>query len=386
MRFRRIGNIDVSVVSLSAADVSGMPSAVCKDIVAKALTAGVNFLHSIEPDETSALGDCLSSLEARRRTAVAAGIPRFFAAYAEHPMNAGEFLEHELADRLERLRSKYLDCFILDLGSGTSVDLESVLREEIASASAVRAVRTSSFEGGIFLHETLSECLQVLQRFKSQGRIRLIGLSGENLSAVRRVLVKHESIDVAFVPYNYAFRAAAAELIPVAAEKHTAIITTRPLWWGVREIPVTVLAESPYPADMASISVDADKLMAAAFRWPLNETTVASVLIEASPAELADVAPAAEESIWTRNDEETLRGIAEVASAQRGIFLMLSAMNSADPILRARGWAACLRMGIDDSGYDPAASESTRKAALKKIADSSVQAKPATPEDLDELL
>mgnify|MGYP001339297589 CR=1 FL=1 len=72
---------------------------------------------------------------------------------------------------------------------------------------------------------------------------------------------------------------------------------------------------------------------------------------------------------------------------QNGVLLVLSAMNSADPVLRAHGWAACLRMGVSDFGYDPAANEDSRNAALKQIAASAVQTAAApSPESLDELL
>lgn len=388
MKYRRLGNIDVSVISFDCGVASTLPPANFRALVQKAFDAGIDFFYAIHPDESAALGESLDALEARRRTYVAAGIPTFFAAYTTHLMSSAEFLEHELADRLERLKTNYIDCFVLDLGAGRSVDLESVLKETIPAHFHPRSMTTSSYEGGIFLHETLAECFQTLGRFKTEGRIRLIAISGENISYVRRILVKHAEVDAAFVPYNYAFRAAAQELIPIASETKTAVVATRPLWWGVREIPVTVLAESPFPPEAAGIPAKAAALVSAACKWPLTEPAVATVLVEPSSlAEVGETASAGDDGAWTRNDEETLRGIAAVASAQRGVFLVLSAMNSKDPTLRARGWAACLRMGLPDFGYDPSSSEDARTAALKQIAASEVQVKPAPPaEDLDELL
>jgi len=386
MKYRRVENIDLSEVSLDCSWAANRSPQDAKALVRRALDLGVDFFCALEPAEATALGESLSDLGARRKAVVSAGIPGFFAAYASHRMTAAEFLEHELADRQQRLGGNYIDCFVLDLGGGRSVSLDGVLKEEIQPDVPPRGVAPAGFEGGIFLHETLADSLAVLADFKKKGRIRLSAIAGENVAAVKRVLVKHESIDLAFVPYNYAFRAAASELLAIAAEVNTAVIATRPLWWGIREIPVTVLAESPYPPDRASIAVPAGQLAASACRWPLSEPVVASVLAGArSPDEVANAASASGDIHWTRKDEETLRAVAAVATAQRGIFLVLSAMNSPDPAVRAQGWAACLRLGLQDFCYDPAAANAARSDALRRIAETAVQTPPPA-EDLDELV
>jgi aryl-alcohol dehydrogenase-like predicted oxidoreductase len=387
MKYRRVENIDLSEVSLDCSWAVDKSAQDAKALVRRALDVGVDFFSTLEPAEATALGESLSQLGARRKAVVSAGIPDFFAAYASHHMTAAQFLEHELADRQQRLGGNYIDCFVLDLGGGRSVDLDGVLKEEIQPGAPGRGVAAQGFEGGIFLHETLADSLAVLAGFKQEGRIRLSAVSGENVAAVKRILVKHASIDLAFVPYNYAFRAAASELLAIAAEVKTAIIATRPLWWGIREIPVTVLAESPYPPDSASIAVPAGQLATSACKWPLSEPVVASVLAGArSPEEIASAAGASGDIHWTKKDEEVLRGVAAVATAQHGIFLVLSAMNSPDPAMRARGWAACLRLGLADFCYDPAAGDAPRADALRRIAEAAVQTPPPAAEDLDELV
>jgi|GEM_PF-3269132 len=388
MKYRQVGNLDVSEVALDCSVAKDLTTAQMSTLVEKAFDLGIDFFHALQPAEATALGDCLGRLDARRRAIVAAGVPRLFAAYASHHMPTEEFLEHELSDRIERLGGGYIDCFVLDLGRGKAVDFDAVLKEDLSPGGDDRAVATSSYEGGIFLHETLAECLEVLGRFKQEGRIRVSAVSGENITAVRRVLVKHPSIDAALVPYNYGFRAAEEELIPVAAETKTSVVATRPLWWGIREIPVTVLAESPYPKDAARIGLKAAGVVRTACKWPLGTGAVAGILGEARTSEeLADLAAASSDSHWTRDDEETLRAVASVAAAQRGIFLILSAMNSKDPALRAHGWAACLRRELPDFGYDPSGDEESRAASLKRVAEAVIQQAPAIPEEgLDELL
>ena len=198
MKYRRAGNVDVSEIAFDCAVARDLPQTGFDSLVEKALALGIDFFCTLQPAETTALGECLARLGARRKAVTSAGVARFFASYSAHHMPADEFLEHELSDRLERLGGNYVDCFVLDLGDGRGVDLESAQKAEIHSSVDRRAVATRSYEGGIFLHETLADCLEVLDRFKKQGRIRLVGISGENVTAVRRALVKHDGLDVAF--------------------------------------------------------------------------------------------------------------------------------------------------------------------------------------------
>ncbi len=385
MQYNRIGDVDVSEIAFDTDVARDLTTLQLRRLVETAFESGIDFFYSLQPAETSALGECLAALGARKKAVVTAGIPRLFAAYASHHLPAAEFLEHELSDRADRLGGGPIDCFVLDLGEGRSLDLDSVMKEDIAGADD-SPVASSSYEGGIFLHETLAECLEVLARFKKDGRIRLAAVSGENISAVSRVLVKHEGIDVAFAPYNYGFRAAANELISVAAEVKTAFIATRPLWWGIREIPVTVLAESPYPAQ-ASVDIDPAELTSVACAWPLADRSVKGILAELNTAELvARAASASHDHHWTRDDEDALRPVASVAAAQKGLFLILSAMNSPDPSVRAHGWAACMRRGLPDFNFDPVAPADVRLRSLRQIADTVVQAPPVDHDDLDELL
>ena len=301
-------------------------------------------------------------------------------------MAVDEFLEHELADRLTRLGSNYLDCFVIDVGEGHGVDFEAVLKEGVPSAPPRPASRRRATKAAS-LYETLYDCLEVLAAFKKEGRIRLAGISCENIALLKRILAKESGFDVVFAPYNYCFRAA-SELVAIASETNTAFVATRPLWWGIREIPVTVLSESPFPRDKASVAADSASLAAAACKWPLSTDSVVGVLADVASADsLAGVSAAVTDSNWTRADEELLRPIASVASAQKGLFLILSAMNSADADTRTRGWAAYVRRGLADFGYDPAGPSSKRVAALARISKDIVSAaSPVEKCDLEELL
>lgn len=277
-----------------------------------------------------------------------------------------DFLEHELSDQLSRLKSDYVDCFTIDVGSGRSVDLGAILNEEIPAGDAGGH---RSYEGGVFLHETVADCVNIMDRFKREGRIRLAAISGENLSVLKRIITKNKGFDAAFVPYNYAFRNAADELIPIASETRTAIVATRPLWWLIRAIPVTVLAQSPFPADRASLNIDENVLTKIACKWPLTENGVTSVMAEAeSIAPLDLLAEASTDERWTRADEDAMRKVAEKVEVQQGLLVILSAMNSPDPDIRARGWAAYIKRGLPESGYDPFAGHDERTLALGAIA------------------
>jgi len=387
MNYSRVASVEVSQVGLDFAVARDLPAAVLKNVVAKALDSGVDFFSSLQPAETSMLGEALARLGARKRAVVTAGIPRFFAAYAGHPMSADEFLEHELSDRLSRLESNFVDCFTIDIGQGRGVDFEAVLKEPIPSGGHPPGA-PATYEGGVFLHETLFDCLDVLSRFKKEGRIRLAGVSGENIAILKRILAKQRGFDVAFAPYNYGFRAAADELISIAAEVGTSFVATHPLWWGIREIPVTVLTESPFPRDRAAVRAPAAALSTAACKWPLAEKAVASVLAAVQSEALVEaVAAASGDSPWTKADEEFLRPVLDVATAHKGLFLILSAMNSADADVRARGWAAYVRRGLPDLGYDPAEPEAKRVEILERIAREVVAGEPVAREaNIEELL
>jgi aryl-alcohol dehydrogenase-like predicted oxidoreductase len=386
MNYRRLANTEISEVSL---DLSGMRlngDPTSERCVGDALEAGVNLIFTLRPEETSELGRALKSLGARRNTLVAAGIENFFAAFSRHKMRLEEFLKHELEDRLERLESTYLDCFVIDLGRGRAANLQAVRGEGISSSDNGKATPLETFEGGTFLHETMSDCLTVLDVLSKDGRVRFAALTGENVDAVKRVLVKHGGFHAAFVPYSYGFRGAEEELLPIAAEMGTAIVAIKPLWWVLRDIPVTVLAESPYPRDKASAGARADALALAADRWPINQEGVSSVAVEASDAGSLKAAASAEEG-WTRADEEALRPAARIAEAHSGLFLALSAMNSEDALLRAHGWAALLKMTPSLAAqFDPEAPAKERLSALEEIAAQEIPPEPPpAAEDLDEL-
>jgi len=388
MNYRRLANTDVSQVALGTEASRVLANGDFTALVSKALDTGINFFHSLKPEEASAVGQALKSLSSRRNAIVSAGIEDFFAAFARHRMRLDDFLEHELEDRLARLQSKYLDCLVIDVGRGHAVDLEGVRAEGISGGDNGKAVELEQFEGGTFLHETIGDFLNIANRFRQEGRVRIIGLAGENVAALTRVLVKHGDFDVAFAPYSYGFRAAAEELLPVAQEMKTAFVATRPLWWGLRDIPVTVLAESPYPADKADAGIKAPSLASTACRWPLEEKSVISVCAPAtSEADVENLADASGGESWTRADEETLRPVAEIAQAAGGLFLALSAMNSEKAELRARGWAALVRKELTANiTFDPDGAESDRLDALEKVA-ALVPQEPVIPEeDLDELL
>lgn len=388
MNYRRLANADVSELTLDATAGGLLGEAEFGKIVSESLEQGINLFYAIKPEECSALGAALKDLQARRNAIVAAGIEDFFRAFARHEMRLGEFLEHELSDRLERLDSTYLDCLVIDLGRGRGVDLEAVRAEGISGGNG-KAMELETFEGGTFLHETIQDCLETIDRFRQDGLIRMAGISGENIDALTRVLVKHSGFDVVFAPFNYAFRAAAKSLIPVAAEQETAVVTTRPLWWDLREIPVSVLAESPYPLPQAQVEADASSLAAAACKWPLTEKTVVSVAFDISrEGQAATLVGACRDEIWTRSDEETLRPVAAVAESHQGLFVALSAMNSPDDRLRQLGWATLQRKGLaEDLQFDPAAEEDLRRDALREIAAALVPPEPPPPdEEFDDLL
>lgn len=388
MNYRQMGNTDVSEIALDGAIAGRLSGADFAAFASKAFELGINLFCTLKPEETSATGEALRTLSARRKATVTAGVADFFVSYAQHKMRVDEFLEHELADRLARLDSTYLDCFVIDLGRGRSVDLEAVKDEEISGGGDEKSMAVATYEGGTFLHETVADCLEVMERFKHQGRVRLAGISGENIKTLERVLVKAEGFDVAFVPYNYGFRAAGDELIPVAAEVSTSIVATRPLWWGIREIPITVLAESPYPAAKVSVSVRADALARAACKWPLGEKGVSSVAVEVSePGELVKAAKASGEVAWTRADEEALRPVGEITEVQEGLLVILSAMNSREAEVRERGWAALLRKGLGGFEFDPHGDAKAREESLFAISEALVVEEALPPEeDLDELL
>jgi len=384
MRYRRVGTVEISEIGLDCPSTTRLNSADVRSIVERGLGRGVNFLRAVEPEETSALGDALSALGARRSAVLAAGIGEFFSSFARHHMTLGEFLEHELNDQLSRAKSDYLDCFFIDIGAGRSVDLGAVLQEDLRTGDSGGH---KSFEGGTFLHETIAEAVVTIERFKKAGRVRLSGIGGENLSVLKRILIKNKNFDLAFVPYNYAFRIAAEELIPIATETKTAVVATRPLWWGVRSIPVTVLTESPFPNERFSLGADEGALTRIACKWPLANSGVTSVMAEAnSLAPLDTLSEASTDRTWTRADEEALSKAFDVANAQQGLFIILSAMNSPDDDIRARGWAAYIRRGLPECGFDPFASEASRLKALRLIASAVVKDETLmTHEGLDDL-
>ncbi len=388
MNYRQLANMDVSEIVLDGATAENLSRKDFEAVVSKALDLGINFFCTLRPEETRAIGEAVNSLSARRNTIITAGIPNFFAAFTRHKMRLAPFLEHELVDRLQRLSSNYLDCFVIDLGHGRSVDLESVRNEKLSDGGNGKTLTLETFEGGTFLHETIRDCLDIIERLKQEGRVRMAGISGENIEVLERVLVKHEGFDAAFVPYNYGFRAAGDELIPVASMVNTKIVATKPLWWNVRKIPITVLATCPYPPDKAAVGVSREVLSRTACKWPLSESAVAGVVVEAeAPEELVNFAQASGDMIWTRADEEALRPVAEIARTQDALLVMLSAMNSAQAQLRARGWAALQKKTGVDFDFDPDGPETQRADALARIASGLVTKEVSLPaEDLDELL
>ncbi len=385
MEYRRLANTEVSEISVDVSRLSTAEDTEARDAVSAALETGVNLVVTLRPEETSLVGRALKALSARRNTLVAAGIENFFTAFARHKMRLDEFLTHELEDRLERLESTYLDCFIIDVGRGRAADLQAVREEGISSSDNGKAATLETFEGGTFLHETISDCLEILDAFSKQGRMRFAALAGENVDAVKRVLVKHGEFDAVLVPYSYGFRAAQEELIPIADETSTAVVAVKPLWWCLREIPVTILAESPYPRDKASAGARRETLAAVASRWPLNQEAVSSVTMDALDAQALAVA-ASLETPWTRADEETLRPVGRVSQAHGGLFLALSAMNSEDVFLRSRGWAALQKIAPSPCfEFDPESPAKERTKVLEEIAAHVIPPEPAAAEDLDEL-
>jgi len=388
MKYRRLANTDVSEVALDTAACRVLSSDDFTELISTALDSGINFFHTLKPEETSAAGQALKTLSARRNAIVSAGIEDFFAAFSRHRMRLEDFLEHELEDRLVRLESTYLDCLVINLGRGRSVDLEGARREGISGAGDDKAVELEQFEGGTFLHETIGDFLDIADRFRHEGRVRIIGLSGENVDALRRVLVKHSDFDAVIAPYSYGFRAAAEELLPVAEETKTAFVAARPLWWNIRDIPVTVLAESPFPKDKA-VRLKASRLALAACKWPLQEKAVVSVCASARTSrEVESLAGASGDQLWTRADEEALRQVAGIAAAAGGLFVALSAMNSADAETRARGWAVLVRKNLTGGEvFNPDAPRKERQEVLERIAAAVVPKEPVIPdEDIDELL
>jgi aryl-alcohol dehydrogenase-like predicted oxidoreductase len=389
MRYRRLASSDVSEIALSAEACSRIGDDQLDALFSEAFRQGVNLFWTLSAEETAAVGRTLSRLGSRRNAIITAGVEEFFAAFSRHDMRLDDFLEHELSDRLERLQSKYLDCFVIDLGRGRSVDLEAVRAEPISSGGNGRAVKLETFEGGAFLHETIDDCLRVIERFMNEGRVRMAGLSGENIDALTRVLVKHPDFEVVFAPYNYGFRTTAAELIPVAEETATAVVATRPLWWGPRSIPVTVLSESPYPA-RADVTIKPDVLASTACKWPLRESAVSSVVVSpAGPSMLSKLTTASGASQWTRADEDILRPVGRTAEVEGGVLLALSAMNSGLEDVRIVGWAALQRMhGKAAEAFDPHAPVDERTDALAGIAAEVVpdEPVPADDEDLDDLM
>ena len=389
MNYRRLGDMDVSEIALDAEVSSSLGAADFESIVSECLENGVNLFLARKPEEVSSLGEALKQLDARKKAVVCVGIEDFFKAFASHDMHLGEFLEHELADRLERLAGNYIDCLVIDLGRGHSMDLETVRSEGISAGDGGKAVALEMFEGGTFLHETISDCLTTIEGFVKDGRVRLAGVAGENIDALTRVLVKHPDFDAVFAPFNYGFSRAAAELIPVAAETQTPLVATRPLWWGIREIPVTVLAESPYPPDRASVGIKALPLQKAALKWPLTEKGVVSVsACVPAPGVVEHFTRPSGDEVWTRADEETLRKVASIAKSYEGLYVALSAMNSVREELRALGWALLQRRGLAvDIQFDFDAPEDTRSRRLAEITAVVMPDEPAEPDDdIDQLI
>ncbi len=389
MNYRRLANTDVSEIALEAAPCRVLSNGDFTALISKALDSGINFFCSLKPEETGTIGQALKSLSARRNAIVAAGIEDFFASLTRHRMRTEEFLEHELEDRLARLESTYLDCLVLDLGRGHSVDLQGVRREGISGGSDSRAVELEHFEGGTFLHETMRDFLKVANRFRHQGRVRTIGLAGENVDAVSRVLGKQHDFDVIFAPYSYGFRAVEDGLLAIAHETRTAFVATRPLWWGPRHIPVTVLAESPFPADRAVAETGPEDLASRACKWVLQQKAVSSACASVcTPAQVEALAAASPRDAWTRADEESLGKVGAVASDAGGLFLALSAMNSKDPELRAQGWAVLVRKDLTGGEvFDPDAAARDRQRVLERIAETILPPEPVEPDqDVEELL
>jgi aryl-alcohol dehydrogenase-like predicted oxidoreductase len=200
MEYRPFGRagFQVSLLGLGAAEIGheGASVATVRSIIDEALDGGLNLIDSAAAYGTSEelLGEVLDGRRDRVRLFTKAG---YEAGY--RPAYSAKAFRESCERSLKRLRTDYLD--LLQIHSCPLEDLEK------------------------------GEIIEEMERLKGEGKVRLIGYSGDREAAMWAVRSgRFDSLQTSFSIFD---QEAATTTIPLAVEKGMGVIIKRPLGNGV---------------------------------------------------------------------------------------------------------------------------------------------------------
>lgn len=214
-------------------------------IIDAALTAGVNYFDTTFTEEAQSLGAALNAVHAKREEIFISGmsIDMLRRLKDVEPSRWRRYAETEVTERLELLRTDYLDVF-----------------------------QVCAMDNG-FSAERLEGAMDALRQLKAKGLIRHIGASSHDPGLLARIIEEQDPFDVAMTRVNYCAPPNDA-LMRALRGRDVGFVAFKPFVWfeyGVPFFPVCRRiierrgAAVPTPAQMA-------------LRWILQWKEVAAVI------------------------------------------------------------------------------------------------------------
>ncbi|MEM2094863.1 MAG: aldo/keto reductase, partial [Candidatus Bathyarchaeia archaeon] len=212
------------------------------DLVRRAIELGVNYFDATQPEETRSLGLALKEAGAGSSVHVATMIITPFTKMASKPQSEWrQVIRDEVDKNLQLLQRPYSDILNLHM---PEVD---------------------------YSRERLRTALDVLQEYRSEGRIGFVGASSHQLKFLAELMRKYDCFDCVMVRYNYHLQEAGETIFPLAKALDVGVVVMKPLSWPYYGIPF--IRFGPVEGESAEL-----KPLDINLRWILNCPEVATVV------------------------------------------------------------------------------------------------------------
>lgn len=266
-------------------------------LVHAAVEAGVTYFDTTWRNEVEMLGRALACSGRRDRVFVNGMVLGAFNGPKAQSISPEDYFNRWLDDRLSRIPGHRFDSFMINA-------VEEGYDEKICE-----------------------RLIALLERRRSAGDLKLIGISSHSHTVARQVLDRFPQFDMAMLPYNYHTRSNFDQAF-ADYEGNASFIAMKTLVWAEYGIPFCALNRlSRFREIFGFEPVDDIQSRAISFtlHHPLIRIAVSSVN---SPEELQGLVRAGQTTFENASDEDTLRRYQDAMQKEGGLFLFLSALES----------------------------------------------------------